>query len=154
MRLQYLLGGFLLAATALPAAASGGLDCSIKDKSVQFTLNSGVTHGMGGPTFNLKAELKILRKGIVEDFRTVALDDGNRPQYWLDGKDLRLLFYREREGNGPFASVELEIRTKATGDDEGTYNGTYKLTGDGLLGTDSVQSERLELKGKVSCSVE
>lgn len=154
MRLQVLQAGLFLMAAVMPAAASGGLDCSIKDKSVIFTLNSGVTHGMGSPTFNLKAELKLLKKGIVEDFRAVALDDGNRPQYWLDDKELRLIFYREREGNGPFASVELEIRAKAAGDDAGTYNGTYKLTGDGVQGTDGAQSERLMLKGKVSCSVE
>lgn len=154
MRLQILQGSLFLMAAVVPAAASGGLDCSIKDKSVDFTLSSGVTRGMGGPTFNLKADLKILKKGVVEDFRAMVLDDGNRPQYWLDDKELRLIFYREREGDKPFASVELEIRAKSIGDDAGTYNGTYKLTGDSLQGAGSAQPGRLMLKGKVSCSVE
>lgn len=153
MRLHGLVGGLFLMAMAAPAAASGGLDCSIEDKSVRFTLNSGVTRGMGSPTFNLKGKLEILEGVVAEDFRTIAFDGGDRPQYWLDDKDLRLLFYKERLGDKPFGSVALEIRTKPVGEEgDGTYEGTYELQIYDASINDNGGDKAA--KGKVSCFVE
>lgn len=153
MRLQILLGGFLLAATALPAAASGGLECTIKDKSVRFTVNAGITSGMGRPTFNLKGELAIVDRAVAQDLRAVTFAADDRPQYWLDGKELRLVLYKERQGDKPFGSVELELRAKAAGDD-GTFRGTYKLSTYDMSGSDSGEGKATTLRGKIACSVE
>jgi hypothetical protein len=153
--MRFLLPGLLLAAAASPAFASGGLDCSAEDKRVKLSVNSGVTHGMGGPTFNFHAELELYAKTVAEDLRRLSFDDRNRPQYWLDGKELRLLLYKEREADKPFGSVEVEIRTRAAGEpDEGTYKGSYKVavydggedgTGEGKIAT---------FAGKVECFAE
>ena len=153
MRLQFLLSGPLLAATAFPAAASGGLECSIKDKSARFTVNAGVTSGMGSPTFNLKGELEMLDKSIAQDLRTIVFGDADRPQYWLDGKELRLILYKERGGDKPFGSVELELRAKSAGE-EGTFRGTYKLSAHDMSGSDSGEGKTTTLRGKISCFVE
>lgn len=153
MRLQCLLGGYFLAAAALPAAASGGLECSIKDKAVRFTVNAGVTSGMGQPTFNLKGDLELLDRTVAQDLRVVAFGNGDRPQYWLDGKELRLVLYKEREGDKPFGSVELELRAKAAGDD-GAFRGTYRLTTYDMSGSDSGEGKTTTLRGKIACSVE
>ena len=153
--MRFLLSALCLAAWTSHALASGGLDCSAEDKAVKLSVGSGVTHGMGGPTFNFHGELELRSKSVAEDLRKLTFDDTNRPQYWLDGKELRLLLYKEREAEKKFGSVEVEIRTKAVGEpDEGTYNGSYKIAVyDG--GEDgSGEGESATFTGKVSCFAE
>lgn len=153
--MQSLLSGLLLAAAAAPAFASGGLDCSAEDRKVKLSVSSGVTRGMGGPTFNFHAELELRGKTFAEDLSKLSFDGGNRPQYWLDGKELRLLLYKEREADKPFGSVEVEIRTRAAGDpDEGTYKGSYSIAvydgGEDGTGEDKTAT----FTGKVNCFAE
>lgn len=161
MRLQILLGGFFLVAAISPAAATGELECSIEDKAIKFYVHAGLTRGMGFPTFDLKGDLKFLRADIADQYRAIPFGNADRPQYWQDDKELRLLLYWEREGTTKFASVELEIRTEAPGasDDTGSYEGSYKLTGYNLLaesveGANGPDGNTTKLEGSVTCSVE
>jgi hypothetical protein len=71
-----------LMASTLPAAASGGLSCSLEDQSVRIAIESGVTRGMGGPVFNFRT-LEILDKAVAEDLRRTAFDGRHLPQYRL-----------------------------------------------------------------------
>lgn len=146
----------IIAAAALlsavsSAAASGGIWCDLEDKAVRISINSGVTHGMGGPLFNFDGKLEILDKTVPADLRKTEFRDAHVPQYWLDGTDLRLLLYREREGDKPFGSVELTILTKA--DDEGSYAGRYTLDVSDSSDASS-EGKSWKFEGDISCGAE
>jgi len=142
----------LLLLAATPALASGGLSCEAKGKGAKITVESGVTHGMGGPVFNFRGSSEFASKKVEADLGKLAYTDEHLAQYWLDGKELRLLLYRERDGDKPHGYVEITIRTKAG--EEGTYAGNYELTAFDTTGTDGGDARRLDLKGKISCFVE
>lgn len=152
MRLQILLAGLLLTTAALPVAASGGLECSAKDKSTRLSVNAGVTRGLGSPTFNLKGELEVLDKRITEDLRRMTFGDADRPQYWLDAKDLRLILYKEGDSDKPFGSVELELLAKIVR--EGDFRGTYKLSIRDVSGDSGGEAKTTILRGRITCFVE
>ncbi|WP_274627704.1 hypothetical protein [Arvimicrobium flavum] len=136
----------------LPAAASGGLDCGAKDKKVEFNLHAGVSRGMGSAIFAFESTVKINDQSIAEDLRKTGFSREDVAQYWLDGKDLRLNLYREREGDKPHGYVELVIYTQSEGDEIG-YGGTYELTVYDGVG-DNAEPKEATFKGEVGCSVE
>lgn len=147
MRLVIMLA--LIVASAGSAAASGGLSCDVEDKAARISVESGVTRGMGSPVFNFRASVQVLDPAVSEDLRKTGFD--GPVQYWLDNRNLRLVLYREREGDKPHGYVELTILTEAGDDDEGVYGGDYKLAVfDYATGTD--QSWAFE--GKIGCFVE
>ncbi|MGN6311084.1 MAG: hypothetical protein ACTHNN_16215 [Xanthobacteraceae bacterium] len=135
------------------ANASGGMACDIDDATVQLNVRAGVTHGMGSPTFNFRAELTVLNDKIAEDMRRVTFDVGDRPQYWLDDKELRLVLYKERVIDKAFGSVELIIRTTAD-DDGGSFAGTYKLSIADATASTGSDSNTIDYTGAVTCFAE
>lgn len=141
-----------LLAGVVQATASGGLSCETDDKAVKFLVESGITRGMGGPLFNFRGTLEVKDKRVAADLRKTEFAQPHVPQYWLDGKNLKLLIYREREGDKPHGYVELAIETKAV--DEGTYNGPYRLTVFDMTDDNSGEGKTFEFKGKTSCFVE
>lgn len=152
MRLPILLASLLVSASALSAAAAGTLQCSIQDEAVSHNLHAGMTRGMGYPTFSLKGELDVRDKKVAPDLHKVSFADLDRPQYWMNGKELRMMLYTEFNTNRPFASVELELLTKAA-EDDGTYEGTYTLTIHDMS-TGGGEGTTTTLRGKTSCFVE
>jgi hypothetical protein len=149
--MRSIIAAAALLSAANVAAASGGLWCDVEDKAVRIAINSGVTRGMGGPIFNFAGKLEILDSSVTENLRKAEFDSAHVPQYWLDGKELRLLLYREREADKPFGSVELTILTKA--DDEGSYAGRYALqVYDNVDGSPEGKSWNFE--GEISCGAE
>lgn len=150
--MRALIAAISLLGSVLPAAASGGLDCSAKDKKVEFNLHAGVTRGMGSPIFAFESTVEIQDHSIAEDLRKISLTREDVAQYWLDGKDLRLLLYRERTGDKPHGYVELVIYTESAGDEIG-YDGTYELMVYDGVG-DNAEAKEAKFKGKVGCSVE
>ncbi|AZO64871.1 MULTISPECIES: hypothetical protein [unclassified Mesorhizobium] len=151
MRTIFCVTTLLLSAGA--ASASGGIWCSVDDNAaVKFEVEAGVTRGMGGPTFNFRGDLEILGRPVGDDLRKTMFEDSNLTQYWLDGKELRLLVYREHEVANTYSSVELTILTKAS--EEGVYDGRYSLAiYDGAAAADK-DGKPVELTGKVSCGAE
>jgi hypothetical protein len=150
MRFFLVLAG-LIAATA-PAAASGGIWCHLEDQSVKLSVDSGVTRGLGAPFFNFRGKLEILDKAIPEKLRTTEFDGQNLSQYWLDGHALKLHLYREWEVDKSFDYVELVIETQ-TGDDEGLYGGSYRLTVFDAAGA-AGEGKETALGGEISCDAE
>lgn len=130
------------------AQASGGANCASEGGPAKVQLDAGITRGMGGPVFSLTASVVIDDPKIAEDLRSSSFAKEQLAQYWLDGEDLRFLLYRERQGDGEFGSVEVEIRTKAAGD-EGSYAGTYLIKV-----FDGGSGEPVSFEGRIACSGE
>jgi len=134
---------FMLAG-GLPAMASGGIACDAKDDQAAIAISSAVTRGMGSPLFNFTGSLKTHLNGIGEDLRSLSYEKDNVVQWWLDGEQLNLLLYVERQDE-PFGSTELSITTRAV--DEGAYEGEYAVV--------SYDADvRAEVTGKISCMAE
>lgn len=138
--------------TTAAAQASGGISCTQASGEHVVDIGAGVTHGMGGPVFELAGHIEVADPSAAPDLARTTFTREHLAQYWLDGRELRLLLYREREGDAPHGYAELTILTEAD-DDEETYAGTYALT---LFDTVDGESEgrTLEYAGAVSCSVE
>lgn len=139
-----------------PALASGGMHCSTDADGVTFEVGGGVTRGMGGPLFSLEGTLEIADKAIAADLGKTSFAREHVAQYWLDGEDLRLLLYREREGDKPHGYVELTIETKArAGDDgEGFYDGRYTLSVFDMTEENGGEGVTITRAGDVACSAE
>ncbi|WP_136616387.1 MULTISPECIES: hypothetical protein [Mesorhizobium] len=142
----------MLLSSASAAFASGGIWCDVDDAAVTFDVGAGVTRGMGGPTFNFRGDLEIKARPVGDHLRKTVFEDSNLTQYWLDGKELRLNIYHERQLADAYNYVELTILTKAS--DEGVYDGQYTLAVyDNAADTDK-DGKPAELTGKVSCGAE
>lgn len=154
MRLVFFTLGFALSASA--AFASGGVHCSADAGGVTIDAGGGVTRGMGGPLFSFEGEVTIAGDGIAADLGKTSFAREHVAQYWLDGEDLRLLLYREREGDKPHGYVELTIQTKARpGDDgEGYYDGRYDLTIFDATEDNGGEGVTVEREGEIVCSAE
>lgn len=135
---------FLLALGSVPALASGGIGCEAQDGNAAISVSSAVTRGMGSPLFNLTGSLKTQLDGIGEDLRDLAYNADNVSQWWIDGEQLNLLLYVERQDE-PFGSTELTITTRVV--EEGAYEGEYVVVSyDG--------DTRAEITGPISCMAE
>ena len=142
--------GAALAVGTNPAAASGGLSCSAGDKGVTIELEGNVTRGMGGPLFGFNGTVTIKDAAVAEDLRTTRFDLVHVPQYWIDGKELRLLLYRERDADKPHGYVMVEIRTENPGEpDEGMYEGTFSVST--FDGTGDGDPKMFDVEGKIEC---
>lgn len=134
-----------------PAVASGGLSCSAGETGVTVEVEGGVTRGMGGPLFSFNGRVVIKDASVAQDLRTTVFTLDHVPQYWFDGKDLRLSLYRERDADKPHGFVQVDIVTQSSGDDEGEglYTGTF-----GLLvwdGTGDGDPKEFRAEGRIEC---
>jgi hypothetical protein len=111
---------------------------------------------MGAPLFSFEGNLEIADKAITPDLARTTFVRDNVVQYWLDGEDLRLLIYREREGDKPHGYVELTIETNARpGDDgEGMYGGSYALRVFDMTNENGGEGMTVSREGAVECFVE
>jgi len=146
----------LMALTCQPAFASGGVHCSADAGGVTIDVGGGVTRGMGGPLFSFEGTLEITDNGVAADLARITFAREHVAQYWLNGEDLRLLLYREREGNKAHGYVELTIETKARGGDdgEGFFDGTYDLTVFDATNDNGGEGVTVERGGEIVCSAE
>lgn len=135
-----------------PAGASGGLSCGAKDEAVNLTIESGVTRGMGSPVFNFRGEIEISNKAISQDLRKMSFERDHLAQYWLDGEELRMVVYREREGDKPHGYVEVTVRTKSG--DEGDYIGQYSVTVFDMTDATGGDGKTYNFTGRATCLVE
>jgi hypothetical protein len=139
-----------------PAFASGGLNCSADEDGVKFEIGGGVTHGMGGPLFSFEGQLAIADNALAADLGRTTFGREHVAQYWLDGDELRLLLYREREGDKPHGYVELTIETEARGGDdgEGMYDGRYALSVFDITQENGGEGVTVTREGEVECFAE
>lgn len=135
-----------------PAVASGGLSCGAKDEAVKLTIESGVTRGMGSPVFDFRGEIEILDNAVAQDLRRMSFDKAHLAQYWLDGEELRLIVYREREADKPHGYVEVMVKTKSG--DEGDYIGQYSVTVFDMADAAAGEGKTFNFSGRATCLVE
>lgn len=141
----------VLLLAAQPSRASGGLWCSVDDERLKLSVETGMSHGMGGALFNFKASAELLDKQIAADFRKLTLDD-KLVHHWVDRDETRLSFYTERS-EGDFGSVDIIIETmgdREEGDIPGTYELAYFETSRQTSGDDGF----IRFSGKVACGGE
>lgn len=152
MRLPAAIGTvlFVFLCAASPAFASGGLSCEARDRHASFQFDGGVTRGMGAPLFNFRGSVRIAAKAVAADLRKLSFGQQHVAQYWLDGENLRLVLYREREGSRPHGYVQITVLARAAGD-EGGYKGSYALT---VYDTTGDKERTHEAEGRVTCFVE
>lgn len=132
-----------------PAYASGGLSCQADDESAVFSIDGGVTRGMGGPLYSLGGKVEIRAEGIPEDLRVTNFNLEHVAQYWMNVENLNLLLYREREGDQPHGFVKLTIMSRAD-DDEGTFRGSYELSVYDI----NREAGEIKLEGEAFCLIE
>ena len=139
-----------------PAFASGGVHCSADADGVTFEVGGGASRGMGAALFSFEGKLDVAGQDIAADLGRMSFAREHVAQYWLDDEDLRLLLYREREGDKPHGYVELTIVTKARpGDDgEGMYDGRYTLAVFDMTEENGGEGVTVEREGDVECSAE
>ena len=156
-RLLLLLSASVVPSLACqPAMASGGLNCSADAGGVTFDLSGGVTRGMGAPLFAFDGKLEARIKGVAADLGRTTFTRDHVAQYWLDGEELRLVLYREREGSQPHGYVQLSLESKARGgdDDEGSYEGRYALTFFDSVDENNMEGLTVNREGDVACFAE
>lgn len=146
---RILIAAAILAASILPAGASGGVGCDAGDETVTLTLGIGMTRGSGG-FFSIDGNLDIADPAVPADLRSLSLDD-KLIHSWVDGDVLKLQFYTERY-EGEFAYLNLTIEADAK--DEGSYPGTYSLTVFAPQPGDDPEAAPWTASGPVDCMVE
>jgi hypothetical protein len=138
------------------ARASAGVSCALDDRAVRLELGAVVSGGgVGRGLFQVRGEVGVKLAGAPQDFRRIELRDDHLRHTWLNGRDLRLFVYHEREGERtPHGTVELVIETRGArpdSDDEGTYRGTYALTVTDMTGQNA-EARRWTARGRITCS--
>lgn len=135
-----------------PAAASGGFSCRAEDESASISLHGGVTRGMGSPVFSLRGGIETRGGEVAGDLRNTRFERTHLAQYWLDGSQLRLVLYRERDGGKPHGYAELTVTT--TAQEDGAFAGSYRLEMFDMTGATSGEGRTARFEGEIICSVE
>ena len=141
-----------LLASTQTAFATGGFSCSIDDKAVRFETMAVVSHGLGEQIPQIKAELDIRAAGTPDDLRKLDLSE-SVTQKWYYDRDLKLRFYRKRDGDKTHGYVELVIQAKRKkGQDETSYRGDYVLTVFDLGSAGGSDGKTTTRRGRATCS--
>jgi hypothetical protein len=148
---SWLLAAAFLAAP-VTASATGGLGCGIDDRNIKFDFESVFGYSDIGGLFQIRGELNVRDARVYRTLKTFALDGSELKQQWFRGDDLKLMIYRETEGDGvPHASVKLVIEaTRPPEEEEFGYSGKYALTIEPAV--DGSNSEAFTVTGDVGCS--
>ncbi|CAN7514907.1 hypothetical protein [Rhizobium sp. LjRoot254] len=150
-RLKHWALGAIIACTPATALATGGLGCSIDDGNVNLTFESIFSYSDIGGLFQIRGELESKDKRTYKTLQKFALDGSELKQQWFRGNDLKLMIYRETEGDGvPFASVKLIIEATRPPEEEFEYAGKYTLTVEPAV--EGSESQAFTVEGKIACS--
>lgn len=144
-----IFAALLMATVATGAQASGGLSCTASDNTMRFSLEGGVSRGMGASLFSFDGSIGIRAHGVPDDLRRLKFSREHVAQYRLNDRMLALTLYRERTGNRPHGYVELDVETRPS-DREGGYAGSYRLSAYEASGN----GRMIERQGKVTCMAE
>ena len=141
-----------LALCAGEARATGGFWCTVEDANLKFSAESAFSHGLGARFLNFKAEAEVKVPGTPEALRKLSLDDA-LIHSWFHGPQLKLLLYRETEGDVAHGYVEIIIETNSPSNDDSDYSGTYKLIVYTLEDKAVPEGKDMIFEGEATCSV-
>jgi len=150
MRIAFLAPAALLLGTA-PALATASLSCSADDKSLRFSAEGIVSHGVGEGVAQFTGELEVRLKEAPPGLRKLPLALEHLTQRWLHGREVKLRLFREREGEGQ-GSVELVVETRQATKDETEFSGSYVLTVSSEEAAQGAPARTLKARGRASCS--
>lgn len=139
---------------ALPASAfaTGNLDCGIDDANLKFTFEALFGHGVVSPLLQPRTSFMSKNPSTYKTLQNFDTDGSFLVQRWFEGKDIKLLFYAETEGEGvPFASIKLKIEAVQPPDEDLSYSGKYELIIQPPVTGDS-SPDPVTLVGDVGCS--
>lgn len=132
----------------LQARATGGYECVINDKNLDFKIGGVLSHGIpGGPFQNYGGlKLKNAALGKIHDLEKIEAPT----QFWQHGNDLKVLVYNESEKASYHTTLTLVIETKyCESCQEVTHRGNYRLEF-----FNANNSQYTKLSGQVTCSME
>jgi hypothetical protein len=144
--------GILALLLATPAYATASLSCSADDKSLRFSAEGIVSHGVGEAVAQFAGELEVRLKDAPPGLRKLPLALEHLTQRWLHGREVKLRLFREREGEGQ-GSVELVVETRRAGKDETEFSGSYILTVSGEDAAPGAPARTPKARGRASCSL-
>ncbi|CAN7228897.1 hypothetical protein LJR030_000780 [Rhizobium sp. LjRoot30] len=147
--------GFVFLACLLssaPAFATGGFSCTADDENLKFLAESGFSYSMGGPFLNFTGTIDLAKALAPKGLEHIKLDAASLPHHWLHDDELKLSIYTETAGE-TLSSLELVVQTKRNADDETVYEGEYVLSISAAEPMPGFTDNRLEKRGKVTCSV-
>ncbi|HEX8666661.1 MAG TPA: hypothetical protein VF744_21830 [Beijerinckiaceae bacterium] len=136
-----------------PGLATASLSCEAEDKSLKFSAQAVVAHGMGESLSGFQAEIEVLLKGVPEGLRKLELAGEHLTQHWLHDREVRLRMYRDGPGSEVAGSVELVVETKAVAKDEPEHKGRYVLTVSTPGASPGAEGKTLKARGRATCSV-
>ena len=134
------------------AHATGSLDCAIGDDNVDFAVTAVFSYSGNPGLTQVEGELALKKGDPAPSLEFLAIEKTDLVQQWIDGRDLRLQFYRETADTAPaFGSVQLTITTASDEDGDLDFKGKYRLviSGTGREGGDD--AARI-LEGNATCS--
>jgi hypothetical protein len=138
---------------ALPgiASATGGLGCGIDDKNAKLEFESLFSYSDIGGLFQIRGEMQVKDERVGKTLQKFTLEETDLKQQWFRDNDVKLMLYREAEGDGvPFASVKLIIEATKPPEEDFGYAGKYWLTIAPVA--DAGESQSVTFEGKVGCS--
>lgn len=137
--------------TAGGAQATGGFSCEATDNTLEFDVSAAMSHGMGAAFLQPKGQLTVKVAKMPDDMKNFDLSQA-LVHHWIYDANLKLHYYMERQGDKPFANVELIVEAKVDGD-AGEAKGDYTLL---IFGVDPAtnDSNTQTFKGQASCFVE
>ncbi|MFL5233011.1 MAG: hypothetical protein ACJ8DM_08815 [Microvirga sp.] len=146
--------GFAIAALLLatPAYATASLSCSADDRSLRFSAEGIVSHGVGETVAQFAGELEVRLREAPPGLRKLPLALEHLTQRWLHGREVKLRLFRERDGEGQ-GSVELVVETRRAANDETAFSGSCVLTVSGEDAAPGAPARTLKARGRVSCSL-
>ena len=146
----WLLAAALLSAP-LTASATGGVDCRIDDRNLKLEFEAAFSYSDIGGMFQARGRLAPKQARTFKTLKKIELKDADVGQQWFRGDDLKLMLYRETEGDGvPHAFVKLIIETTKPPEEDFAYSGTSVLTVQPAVVKGD--EEAVTVKGKVKCS--
>ncbi|ODR01061.1 hypothetical protein BST27_01065 [Mycobacterium intermedium] len=123
MALGLVLGFGLAPGTA---HATGGLACRVDDNNLKLDFDGVYSHSI--PKIHaVSGEFRSKLPRTPKSLQQFTLDSSDLLQQWWQDSALKLLIYRETQGDDPFASVQLVIQTTRSSNEELRYVGDYQL---------------------------
>lgn len=138
---------------AFPVSASWGIACEANYEPIVASIQSGVTHGMGGQLFAFAGELAITDQRVPAAAREASFGQEHVAQYWLDAETLKLVIYREAMDDVPYFSVQAVVRTMFDEHSE-QYFGDFSVVTYDAGNSPGGDPQLFEFTGPVSCFVE